>query len=161
MHTSTYPSPPLHTHTHAGMVTLIRDYTVCSAGDVLTPEQCRILVCDPSLVPRTSFPGLPSFWLLAVCKNGKGRSDTIYHVSDVNVYQGRQRGKRPLMKRKISRPFVRCSVDSSAVVPNVHQTKSCRSLLIRTKNVCVEHMLFQLKASCMYVGRYWHHSHDK
>jgi len=34
-----------HAH-HSGVVTLIKDYTVCSAGDTLTPEQCRVLVRD-------------------------------------------------------------------------------------------------------------------
>ena len=74
-----------------------------------------------------------------------GRPGTIYHVSDVNVYLGRQSGERPLTERELARPFVCCSVDSSAGVLNVHESKSCCSLLIRRKNVCVEHMLFQLE----------------
>ena len=28
-----------------GVVTLREDYTVCSEGDVLTPEQCQLLKC--------------------------------------------------------------------------------------------------------------------
>ena len=38
-----------------------------------------------------SFP-TSSFSLLAVCKNGGGRPGSFYHVNDVSVYLGRQRG---------------------------------------------------------------------
>ena len=34
-----------------------------------------------------------SFSSLAVCKNGEGRTGRSCHVSDVNVYPGRQRGE--------------------------------------------------------------------
>ena len=49
---STHAPPHTHSHMltchahHSGVVTLIKDYTVCSAGDTLTPEQCRVLVRD-------------------------------------------------------------------------------------------------------------------
>ena len=63
------------------------------------------MLCDLyNLVPRpsiccviciASFPGLPTvqFLSLAVCKNGRGRPGMIYHMNDVSVYLGRQRGE--------------------------------------------------------------------
>ena len=36
-------------------------------------------------------------------RNGGGRSGTLYHMSDINVYLGRQSGGRPLSKRERSR----------------------------------------------------------
>ena len=41
-----------------------------------------------------SFPGLPTvhFLSLAVYKNGGGRPGPVYHVNDVSVYLGRQKG---------------------------------------------------------------------
>ena len=40
-----------------------------------------------------SFPGHSpsSFWLLPVCKNGRGRPGPFYQVNDISVYLGRQR----------------------------------------------------------------------
>ena len=51
----------------------------------------------PSLIPRPSQPHsqafpLSSFRSLAVCRNGGGSPDILYHVNDVSVYLGRQRG---------------------------------------------------------------------
>ena len=39
-------------------------------------------------------PGLPPsrFRLLTVCKNRWGRPGNIYHMSEINVYSGGQRG---------------------------------------------------------------------
>ena len=47
------------------------------------------------------FPGLPTvqFGLLAVCKNGGGRLGIIYHVNDISVYLGRQRGEGSPVER--------------------------------------------------------------
>ena len=45
-----------------------------------------------SLVPRLS-RAPSSFWSLAVCKNGGGRPSLFYHVNDISVYLGRQRGE--------------------------------------------------------------------
>ena len=36
---------PLNAH-KTGIVTLLNDYSVCQEGDVLTPEQARILVSE-------------------------------------------------------------------------------------------------------------------
>jgi len=56
----------------------------------LVRRRARV-VAIRSPVPRPSH--VPSsFWSLAVCKNGGGRPGTIYHVNDVSVYLGRQRG---------------------------------------------------------------------
>ena len=43
--------------------------------------------------PIASFPGHSpsSFWLLPVCKNGRGRPGPFYQVNDISVYLGRQR----------------------------------------------------------------------
>ena len=49
-----------------------------------------------------SFP-TSSFSLLAVCKNGGGILSPFYHVNDVSVYLGRQRGEESSIERI---PFV-------------------------------------------------------
>lgn len=42
----------------AGVVTLLSDYAVCKEGDVLTPEQARVLVRPPPPAPAPpSAPG--------------------------------------------------------------------------------------------------------
>ena len=51
-----------------------------------------------SLVSRLS-RAPSSFWSLAVCKNGGGRPSPFYHVNDVSVYLGRQRGEGSPIER--------------------------------------------------------------
>lgn len=51
-----FPVPGIHFQgfCSAGVVTLLSDYEVCKEGDVLTPEQARVLVSNTAaLLPDT------------------------------------------------------------------------------------------------------------
>ena len=63
----------------------------CSRPLHISCSDYRVLTMDCSLA---LFPGLPNvqFWLLAVCKNGWGRPGPFYHMNDISIYLGRQRG---------------------------------------------------------------------
>lgn len=49
----------------AGVVTLLSDYEVCKEGDVLTPEQARVLV-SPALPAVCSPGGIPQRLLITL-----------------------------------------------------------------------------------------------
>ena len=72
-----------------------------------------------------SFRGLPTvhFWLLAVCKNGGGRPGIFYHVNDVSVYLGRQKGRGIPIKRTRLRPYLVDSAPSAAFL-NIRKVKN-------------------------------------
>ena len=56
------------------------------------------------------FPGLPTIQSLVVCKRGGGRPGPFYHVNDVSVYLGRQRGGREgVPDRKNNLEAISCS----------------------------------------------------
>ena len=69
--------------------------------DQTLPLSVKGVACETRFGPGSStsiclasFPGLPTIQLLITCsmQNGRRRPGTIYHVNDVSVYQGRQRG---------------------------------------------------------------------
>ena len=69
---------------------------------------CRVVVFVWTYVLSAThtvalFPGLPIVQLLI----GEGRPGPFYHVNDISVYQGRQRGGRgPQLKGRISRILI-------------------------------------------------------
>lgn len=51
----------------AGVVTLLSDYEVCKEGDVLTPEQARVLVSNTETAPaRAPVCPVQTNWLLGL-----------------------------------------------------------------------------------------------
>ena len=72
----------------------------------------------------------------------KGKAGPFYHVSDVNIYLGRQRGEGPLTKRTRWKPFLAASVQTLEF-----QTSVKRNLPLV---VCDEKHVREM-----------HHSHDK
>ena len=59
-----------------------------------------------SLVPRPSHCPVFLFFLsLAVCKNRGGRPVPFYHMNDISVYLGTQRGGRPIERTHFMHMF--------------------------------------------------------
>ena len=59
---------------------ILSAYVCCYQGDLL------LNLFSSQVFPRSTFRSL------TVCKNGGGRPGPFYHVNDVSVYLGRQRG---------------------------------------------------------------------
>ena len=66
----------------------------------------------PYAINLASFPGLPIIQFLIACsmqkwrKKGDGRPGPFYHVNDVSVYLGRQKGEGSPIKRISLRPYL-------------------------------------------------------
>ena len=102
-----------------------------------------------------------SFCSLAVCKNGGERPGIIYHVNDVSVYLGRQRGGG-VPRRKNELEAWSCSFCPYARVSNICQVKSV-PILVKNKQRVHEMRPFDqwpLPPS-VYLGRHWRPSRDK
>ena len=68
----------------------------------MTPKRISEVNGGWSIITLASFPGLPTIQFLITCNMQKqrGRPGIIYHVNDVSVYLGRQRGgKGSLIER--------------------------------------------------------------
>ena len=65
---------------------------------------CSHKLDNEGIMIPASFPGLPTiqFWSLAVCKSRGRRPGSFYYMNDVSVYLGRQRGRGPQLKERIS-----------------------------------------------------------
>ena len=72
---------------------------------------------------------------LVSCKNRDGRPGPFYHVNDVSVYLGRQRGRVPHQKNKLE--ALSCSFCQSVGVSNAHEAKMYHSSSwFKMKNRC-------------------------
>lgn len=83
-----------------------------------------------------SFPDLPIILFLIACsmRKRRGKASTIYHMSDVTVYQIYKRGGGALEQKACLRPFL-CSVDPCTGDRNVCEAK--KLLLIVHNKECV------------------------
>ena len=108
---------------------------------------------ESQVLPHSQAFPPSSFWSLAVCKNGGGRSGIFYYVNGVSVYLGRQR--RGGVPHCIS---CTCSL---------FLTWSGTFFGLRTFGACGRttrsSSLFQWGTlpPSVYLGRYWRHSCDK
>ena len=104
------------------------------------------------LVPRPSHH--PEFDHLQYAKNGGGRPGPFYHVNDVSVYLGRQRGQGSLIKTTSLRSYLVVSTPSAGVL-NVRKVKNKLLLVQNKEQVCkMCFLLFFLIAPSVYP----HHS---
>ena len=110
-----------------------------------------------SLVPRLS-RAPSSFWSLAVCKNGGGRPSLFYHVNDVSVYLGRQRGGgSPRAFRARILHF-----EPGAVSFSLSERLKLQCLGQKLQEKASSSFLWQgTPPPSIYQGRHWHHSRDK
>ena len=115
----------------------------------------------PSLVPRPSHHPVYDRWQYA--KTEEGRPGVIYHVNDVSVYLGRQRGgEGSPVKRMSYRPDLTVSAPKHWSF-ECSQSEKRTALLAQNKECVCEMRPFDQDPPppSVYLGRHWCHSHDK
>ena len=70
---------------------------------------------------------------------GGGGAGPFYHVNDISVYLGRQRGEGSPVEETSLRPYLVVSVQSAGV-SNVHKVKAYH-FWFKTKNACTKCIL--------------------
>ena len=112
-----------------------------------------------------SQPFPPSrFWSLTVCKNrggGGGRPGSFYHVNDISVYLGRQRGRRVPNQKNAFHAHTLCF--EPGVVHFSFSNVTNSSVWGTNHKISLQAHSFNggpLPPS-VYLGRHWHHLHDK
>ena len=107
---------------------------------------------------------IPTIQFLIACSMQKqrGRPGPFYHMNDVSVYLGRQRGGEGFpIERTSLRPYLVVSAPSTGV-SNVCEVKNVPLLVQNEERVREMHSFDRgpLPAS-VYLGRHRHHSRDK
>ena len=108
------------------------------------------------------FPGLPTIqlWLVVVYKN-RGKGSTIFCVSDVNVYLGRQKKGGTLNHKSAFEAFLAVSMRVLKFQTFVKQKVITHCTERRTHAWNTHFHSRILPSPSSYLGRYWRHSHDK
>lgn len=76
----------LPTKLHQGIVSLLNDVTVCTPGDILTPEQCKILELfdQKQAVFRVRLLYVYTDGVVTTLNESKHRGQHIHHTADVD-----------------------------------------------------------------------------
>ena len=111
------------------------------------------------MAQSVAFPSF-SFWSLAVCKNGGGRPGPFYHVDDVSVYLGRQRGGG-VPHRKNELEALSCSFCPKrwSFERSRSEKRTASGSKRRTRNAFIRWGI--PPSLCLPIGRHWRHSRDK
>ena len=113
------------------------------------------------------FPGLPTVQFL-ICNNGGRRPGILYHVNEVSVYLGRQRGGGIPHRKNAFCTHAFC-FEPEAIRFSLHERSKLQRLGQKLRDkTSSSHQARSfdggiLTPFCLYtyIGKHWHHSRDK